>query len=116
MKSLETVEVRQTTILKINLRISALINALVNANESDKLHLLDMISELRKQFDYLMKNKEWLYNFQSGGWNSEIAADKETAIKQASKRWKDSDNLDVDPDSFRIKTDGEYKNLLSLFN
>jgi hypothetical protein len=60
-----------------------------------------------------MKNQEYIYNFKSGGWNSEYAPSLEEAISQAKKRWSDPD--DVDENSFRIKTDIEEKLLLSNF-
>jgi hypothetical protein len=60
-----------------------------------------------------MKNQEYIYNFKSGGWNSEYASSIEEAISQAKKRWSDPD--DVDENSFRIQTDIEEKLLLSNF-
>ena len=62
-----------------------------------------------------LKNKEYLYNFIGGGWNSEFATTKRKAIAQAKKRWNDSKGLDVDVNSFRISTPSDYQNLLSLF-
>jgi hypothetical protein len=61
-------------------------------------------------------SKEYLYNFKSGGWNSEYATSKRGAIKQAKTRWNDKDGLDVDETSFRLNNNPEhYKALLSLF-
>jgi len=62
-----------------------------------------------------LQNKEYLYNFAGGGWNSELAKTRRGAIAQAKKRWADNTNLVVDERSFRLKTDREYRNLLSLF-
>ena len=62
------------------------------------------------------ETKEYLYNFKSGGWNSEYATSKRGAIKQAKARWKDRDGLDVDVDSFRLNNNpAHYQALLSLF-
>lgn len=66
-----------------------------------------------------LANKEFLYNFKSGGWNSTIAKTKRGAVSQAKKRWaKESPKLVelVDEKSFRIKTESEYRLLLSLFD
>lgn len=62
-----------------------------------------------------LKNKEYLYNFVGGGWNSEFAKTKRGAISQAKKRWKDSPNLVIDEESFRVSTPEDYNNCLSLF-
>lgn len=62
-----------------------------------------------------LKNKEYLYNFVGGGWNSEFAKTRRGAISQAKKRWKDSPNLVVDEESFRVSTPEDYNSCLSLF-
>jgi len=62
-----------------------------------------------------LKNKEYLYNFVGGGWNSELAKTKKGAIKAAKARWKTDNRLVVDEKSFRISTPTDYQNLLSLF-
>ena len=62
-----------------------------------------------------LQNKEYLYNFVGGGWNSELAKTRRGAIAQAKKRWAGNAELVVDERSFRIKNDREYQNLLSLF-
>lgn len=59
--------------------------------------------------------KQYLYNFISGGWNSEFATTKRKAIAQAKKRWNDSKGLDVDVNSFRISTPNDYNACMSLF-
>jgi hypothetical protein len=60
-----------------------------------------------------LKNKQYTYNFIGGGWNTEWAKTKRSAIAQAKKRW--SNNLDVDINSFRLSTDKEINELMSLF-
>jgi hypothetical protein len=59
--------------------------------------------------------KEYLYNFVGGGWNSEFAKTKRSAIAQAKKRWAESANLIVDEKSFRISTPADYQANMSLF-
>lgn len=70
---------------------------------------------LSKDTDMALKNKEYLYNFVGGGWNSEYAKTKRGAISQAKKRWKDSPDLVIDEKSFRVSTPEDYNNCLSLF-
>ena len=63
-------------------------------------------------------NKEYIYNFITGGWNSEFATSKREAYKKACQRWaKESPKWveRVDKKSFRIATEAEMKNLLSMF-
>jgi hypothetical protein len=62
-----------------------------------------------------LKNKEYLYNFVGGGWNSEFAKTKKGAIKTAKARWGTDNRLVVDEKSFRVSTPSDYQNLLSLF-
>jgi hypothetical protein len=62
-----------------------------------------------------LKNKEYLYNFVGGGWNSEFAKTKKGAIKAAKARWGTDNRLIVDEKSFRVSTPSDYQNLLSLF-
>lgn len=62
-----------------------------------------------------LKNKEYLYNFVGGGWNSAWAKTKKGAIASAKKRWKGNDKLIVDERSFRISTTDDKNALLSLF-
>ncbi len=66
-----------------------------------------------------LTSKEFIYNFKGGGWNSAFAKTKKGAISQAKKRWaKESPKLVelIDENSFRIKTENEYRFLLSLFD
>jgi hypothetical protein len=64
---------------------------------------------------YLRKSKEWLFNFKSGGWNSIMAADREQAIRLAKKEYKLSVNCEVDENTFRVRTEADYEQLMSLF-
>jgi hypothetical protein len=67
--------------------------------------------------------KEYLYNFKGGGWNSISAHNKTEAIKLAKARHKNINKsnfyagpkLEVDESTFRIKTEKDYKNLMSQF-
>jgi len=80
----------------------------------------DIIAEYTQEVDrlhYTLANRrEYLYNFVSGGWNSEYAFTLEQAIEQAEARWAGKDGLDLDKKSFRVSTPADYQNLLSLFH
>ena len=60
-------------------------------------------------------NKQYLYNFVGGGWNSEWATSKRGAIKAAKARWQPH-RLVIDEQSFRLSTPSEYIMLMSLFH
>ena len=65
------------------------------------------------------EDKEWVYHFKGGGWNSEIARTKKQALSKAIKRWKtESPELvnKIDEKSFRVPTREEYTSLLRQFN
>ena len=58
--------------------------------------------------------KEYLFNFEGGGWNSISATNKRQAIKLAKAKYEDA-KTKVDEKSFRIKTEKDYKNEMSKF-
>lgn len=62
-----------------------------------------------------LEKKEYLYNFASGGWNSEFAKTRRGAIAQAKKRWQDNKNLIVNEKTFRLSTPADYRICMSLF-
>lgn len=62
-----------------------------------------------------MKQKEYLFNFVGGGWNSVWAKTKRGAIAQALKKYKGDNVCVVDVNSFRLCSEGDYRNLMSLF-
>ena len=61
--------------------------------------------------------KEWMFLFESGGWNTVLAKTKRGAIKQALKEYKDDIKLKPNINTFeRVDKNPErYKVLLSLF-
>ena len=76
----------------------------------------DIIAEYMAEVDRIHAEttvkREYLYNFKSGGWNSEYALTTEQAIEQAKARFAD---MDIDEKSFRASTPADYQNCLSLF-
>ena len=76
----------------------------------------DIIAEYMAEVDRIHAQttvkREYLYNFKTGGWNSEYALTTEQAIEQAKARFAD---MDIDEKSFRASTPADYQNCLSLF-
>ena len=75
----------------------------------------DKISEeIQAELDLLEKTLatkwEFLFNFKSGGWNSEVAFTREEAIEQAIANYgqpsEDHKVLNIDVNSFRVSTTG----------
>ena len=62
----------------------------------------------------VIANKEYMFNFTSGGWNTVWAKTKRGAIAQAAKEYKKS-NLVPNPNTFRVSTPDDMKAALSLF-
>lgn len=62
----------------------------------------------------VIPNKQWMFNFTTGGWNTVYAKTKRGAIAQATREYKTS-NLIPNPKTFAVATDDAMKNALSLF-
>lgn len=77
--------------------------------------LKSIIAEKQKQYETLTSTKEWLFNFEGGGWNSVYAVTKEDAIAAALNEYSSSPNLNPNVNTFRVSTESDYKALLSLF-
>ena len=115
MKCLQNTKSRKAKEADLEARQAVLKRAWEQASDEDRAILDKMYVELAEQWVYLRRsNKEWLYNFKSGGWNSSEGADREIAIQNAKEQWALT-TLQIDEDSFRISTDEEKKHLLSLF-
>ena len=62
-----------------------------------------------------LKNKQYMFTFEGGGWNTVWAKTKRGAIKAALKEYKDSDTLNPRIDSFHVATEEGLRSALSLF-
>jgi hypothetical protein len=62
----------------------------------------------------VIANKQWMFNFTTGGWNTVWAKTKRGAIAQAAREYKTS-NLIPNPKTFAVATNAAMKNALSLF-
>jgi predicted HNH restriction endonuclease len=76
-------------------------------------------AELAKIKNLKDNKRQYLFNFKSGGWNSEFAFTEEEALQQAIEKYgqpNDSSKvLNIDERSFRVSTPTEYQSLLSSF-
>lgn len=85
--------------------------------------LQPIIDETQAELDLLEKTLatkwEFLFNFKSGGWNSELAFTREEAIEQAIANYgqpsEDHKVLNIDVTSFRVSTTHDKAGLLSSF-
>ena len=64
----------------------------------------------------LTTTREYIYNFKTGGWNTEFASTIEEAKEKAIRRWKDLANLDVDLESFRLTNENHMTSLMQMFH
>lgn len=84
--------------------------------------LLNIIAENTTQIQELAtatdKRYEFLFNFTSGGWNSEYAFTIEEAKRLAAAKYIKEvykGNCIPDMKSFRVSTPADYQNLMSMF-
>jgi hypothetical protein len=79
----------------------------------------DIIKEYTAEVDRLYEitamKHEYLFNFIDGGWNSVWAYTIEEAKQIAVQEYDNSDKLKPDTKTFRVSTEADYSNLLSLF-
>jgi len=68
---------------------------------------------IKEEIKVLSGDKEWNFNFISGGWNSVIAKTEDVAIKRAIRKYNCKVSK-VDINTFRVATNADTKNLLSL--
>ena len=104
----ESVTVLRTQIksLKSLVRLDKTQRAIINPIILEKMNLLEYISGL----------KSWNFNFESGGWNSNVAKTKEEAINKAKRMYNASKHTQVSEDSFRVATQADTRNLLAMFH
>ena len=105
LKESTTVLRTQIKSLKSLVRLDKTQRAIINPIILEKMNLLEYISGL----------KSWNFNFESGGWNSNVAKTKEESIKKAKKMYNASKHTQVSENSFRVATEADTANLLSLF-
>ena len=101
-----------------NQELNALINRYEPSTNMEEM-LLEIVKENQTSIDRLEKSTsaryEFLFNFESGGWNSEYAYTKEEAQQLANEKYCNSTSK-PDMKTFRVSTPNDYQNLLSMFN
>lgn len=109
----------------LELRLDDCINALTAIGEDGRQLrytlqpiINETVAEIAAIEKQLATKFEFLFNFKSGGWNSEVAFTKEEAIEQAIFKYGHPDTqemLQVDTTTFRVSTPVDHKNLMSMF-
>lgn len=72
-----------------------------------------LISEAER-IPRVLVEKQYMFTFEGGGWNTVWAKTKRGAIRAARKEYKDS-NLNPIPTSFHVATEAGLKSAMSLF-
>jgi len=80
----------------------------------------DMFFDPTPDWDRVKFNepKNWVWQWNGGGWNGVVAKSKREAIGEAKKKFKDSPEWleKIDERTFRVPTEREYKALLRMFD
>jgi hypothetical protein len=107
----------------LNSRLNAVQTLTENMSDKGGIEMLNIINEIKAEIatleELLATRFEFLFNFKSGGWNSEMAFTKEEAIEQAIFKYGHPDTqemLQVDTTTFRVSTTVDHRNLMSMFN
>ena len=115
--------------IKLNREEELLIKSLLKSHKADNPHIseiwnattsiLNKIAEAglvptQRQPKQLI-NKQYMFTFEGGGWNTVWAKTKRGAIKAALLEYKDSGNLIPRRDSFHVATESGLKSAMSLF-
>ena len=111
---LKTNKSLQEAFIVLRDKVKALENA-TPITKAEGLILQDLAKQFQDQLDYIVKPKNWNFNFMSGGWNSVFAVTEEEAIKEAKKEYADSETLIPDTNTFRVATESDTRALMSLF-
>ena len=115
--------------IKLNREEELLIKSLLKSHKADNPHIseiwnattsiLNKIAEAgvvpSKRQPKQLINKQYMFTFEAGGWNTVWAKTKRGAIKKANAEYKDSEGLTPRPDSFHVATESGLKSAMSLF-
>jgi len=118
IKFLETKALKQEKEDNIQGKMDAVKRAWMDAGLDDKGPLDELYQELNEQWLFLRQNKEWMFNFTSGGWNTMMAGDMDTAIERAKAEYAGTSSLQVDENTFKLVkyNQGAYKAALRNFD
>ena len=102
--------------LELRSIITSLKNCMGKVSPKDDVSLELVVTEKKKELEYLQKNKEWLFNFEGGGWNSVSAKDLTEATSAIRKEYGKSEVSIPKYNTIRISTPADKKNLMSMFH
>ena len=91
------------------------LKSLVKCCKEERATIKPIIDEKVNMLKYISGLKSWNFNFEGGGWNSNVAKTKEESYKMALKEYKGSKNCVPSESTFRVATEMDTQNLLSLF-
>jgi len=115
--------------IKLNLEEELLIKQLLEAHKSQNPHIskvwnttTDLINKINQaglvqleRQPKVFRNKQYMFTFEEGGWNTVHAKTRKGAIRAALKEYRDSETLNPRIDSFHIATEEGLKSAMSLF-
>ena len=109
-------ELNQSELMLIKEALTDLQSQLVGVGTKTNtiIDILNKVSDKPKLKKKLL-NKEYMFTFEEGGWNTVWAKTKKGAIKAALKEYKSSDGLTVRVDSVHKSTESGLKAAMNLF-
>jgi len=114
MKSFETKTDYKESVRVLRTQIKYL-KYLARLDKAQLSTIKPIIDEKVNMLKYISSLKSWNFNFEGGGWNSNVAKTKEESIKKAKKEYNASKHTQVNENSFRVATDADTRNLLLMF-
>ena len=111
-------ELNQSELMLIKEALTDLQSQLVGVGTKTNtiIDILNKVSESTKpKVKKKLSNKEYMFTFEEGGWNTVWAKTKKGAIKAAIKEYKSSDGLTVRVDSVHKATESRLKAAMNLF-
>jgi len=81
----------------------------------NKINSSGLINEAER-IPRVLVEKQYMFSFEGGGWNTVWAKTKRGAIRTALKEYKDSESLNPIPSSFHLATEESLAGAMSLFH
>ena len=109
-------ELNQSELMLIKEALTDLQSQLVGVGTKTNtiIDILNKVSD-KPKVKKKLSNKEYMFTFEEGGWNTVWAKTKKGAIKAALKEYKDSDGLTVSVSSVHKSMESRLKSAMSLF-
>ena len=109
-------ELNQSELMLIKEALTDLQSQLVGVGTKTNtiIEILNKVSD-KPKVKKKLSNKEYMFTFEEGGWNTVWAKTKKGAIKAAIKEYKSSDGLTVRVDSVHKATESGLKAAMNLF-